>query len=99
MVIGEAGNFPELARVWHDRLVAHALGALCDAVAAAQARGEVKAGDPRTYALQLVSPLLISVIWRETFEPVGAAAFDVRAVARQHMQTMLSGMLSEEAPP
>jgi len=99
MVIGEAGNFPELARVWHDRLVAHALGALCDAVAAAQARGEVKAGDPRTYALQLVSPLLISVIWRETFEPVGAAAFDVRAVARQHMQTMLSGMLTQEAPP
>src|SRR3954462_4137403 len=26
MVIGEAGNFPELARVWHDDLVAHALG-------------------------------------------------------------------------
>lgn len=99
MVIGEAGNFPELARVWHDRLVAQALGALADAVRAAQARGEVKTGDPRTYALQLIAPLLISVIWRETFEPVGAAAFDVRAVARQHVETMLSGMLTREASP
>src|SRR6185312_2815791 len=46
MVIGEAGNFPQLARVWHDDLVAHILGALADAIRAAQARGEVKAGDP-----------------------------------------------------
>ena len=97
MVIGEARNFPELARVWHDRLVAHALGALTDAIAAAQARGEVKPGDPRTYALELIAPVLIAVIWDETFTPVGAAGFDVAAVARQHVETMLAGLLVEEA--
>ena len=99
MVIGEAGNFPELARVWHDRLVAHALGALSDAVAAAQARGEVKPGDARAYALQLIAPLLVGVIWRETFVPVGAPAFDLPAVARQHVETMLTGMLTQGARP
>src|SRR5690606_34178858 len=41
MVIGEARNFPELARVWHDQLVGRAIEALAGAVAAAQARGEV----------------------------------------------------------
>ncbi|MDB5442221.1 MAG: transcriptional regulator, TetR family [Phenylobacterium sp.] len=97
MVIGEAGNFPELARVWHDRLVAHALGALSDAVAAAQARGEVKPGDPRTFAVQLIAPLLVGVIWRETFVPVGAEPFDLPALARQHVETMLTGMLSDGA--
>jgi AcrR family transcriptional regulator len=95
MVIGEAGNFPELARVWHDRLVAQALGAMCDAVAAAQTRGEVKPGDPRVYALQLIAPMLVGVIWRETFVPVGAAPFDLPTVARQHVATMLEGMLTE----
>jgi AcrR family transcriptional regulator len=97
MVIGEAGNFPELARVWHDRLVAQALGALTDAVAAAQGRGEVKPGDARTYALQLIAPLLVGVIWRETFVPVGAKGFDLPALARQHVETMLRGLLTEEA--
>jgi AcrR family transcriptional regulator len=97
MVIGEARNFPEIARVWHDELVAHALGALSDAVAAAQARGEVKPGDPRIYALQIVSPMLISVIWRETFVPVGAPPFDLHAVAAQHVEAMLCGMLTEGA--
>jgi AcrR family transcriptional regulator len=99
MVIGEAGNFPELARVWHDRLVSQALGALSDAIAAAQARGEVRPGDPRAYALQLIAPVLIGVIWDETFVPVGAEPFDVPALARQHMETMLAGMLSEGARP
>lgn len=97
MVIGEAGNFPELARVWHDRLVAPALGAMSDAIAAAQTRGEVKPGDPRAFAMQVIAPLLLGVIWRETFVPVGAAAFDLPALAGQHVETMLSGMLVEGA--
>ena len=99
MVIAEAGNFPELARVWHDRLVAQALGALTDAIAAAQGRGEVKPGDPRTYALELIAPLLVGLIWRETFVPVGAEPFDLPAVARQHVRTMLGGMLTEKGRP
>lgn len=97
MVVGEARNFPEIARVWHDDLVAHALGAMTEAIRAAQARGEVKPGDPRAYALQLVSPVLMAVLWRETFVPVGAEPFDLPAVLRQHVDTLLTGMLQEEA--
>jgi AcrR family transcriptional regulator len=92
MVIGEARNFPELARLWHDELVSQVFGALADALAAAQARGEVRAGDPRIFVMQFVSPLLFTVIWRETFEPVGAPRFDLRAVARQHVDTLLRGL-------
>lgn len=97
MVIAEARNFPELARIWHDQLVAHALGALADAIRNAQARGEVRAGDPRAFAMQLVAPLLIGVLWRETFVPVGAPAFDIPRVVQQHAETMLRGMAKEAA--
>jgi AcrR family transcriptional regulator len=96
MVIGEARNFPELARVWHDELVAHALGALTDAIRASQARGETRPGDPRVYALQVISPMLVGVIWRETFVPVGAAPFDLPALARQHIETMVDGLKVRE---
>ena len=95
MVVGEARNFPELARVWHDEVVAHALGALAAAIAAAQARGEVRDGDPRMFALQIISPILVGVIWRETFAPIGAVAFDLPALARQHMDTMAQGLAAE----
>jgi AcrR family transcriptional regulator len=95
MVIGEARNFPELARVWHDELVSQALGALAQAISAAQARGEVRAGDPRAYALQIVAPLVMGLIWRETFAPVGAQPFDLAALARQHAETLADGLLTE----
>lgn len=97
MVVGEARNFPELARVWHDELVSQGVAALTAAIANAQARGEVKPGDPRTYALQVIAPLLVGVLWRETFVPVGAEPFDLPALMRQHLDTLLSGMLTEGA--
>jgi AcrR family transcriptional regulator len=97
MVIGEARNFPEIARVWHDDLVAEILGALEDAIRAAQARGEARPGEPRIYAMQFAAPILMSVIWRETFAPIGAAPFDLHQLARQHVETLLRGLLTDEA--
>lgn len=99
MVVAEAGNFPQIAKVWHDALVAHALGAMTDAIAAAQARGEVKPGDPRTYALQVIAPMLAGLIWRETFVPVGAEPFNLPALMRQHAETLLGGLLVPEILP
>ncbi len=96
MVIGESRNFPALARDWHEAVVSPMIGVLTAAIAAAQARGEVREGDPRLYAFQLVSPLVMSVIWRETFTPVGAAAFDVDELAAQHLKVLTRGMLTPQ---
>ena len=95
IVIGESRNFPELARAWHDALVSQALGAMSGLIAKAQARGEIKSGDARIFAISLISPLLMAVIWRETFTPVGAPTFDLDLVAAQHLETALGGMLCE----
>lgn len=95
VVIGESRNFPELARAWHDSLIAPALGAMTGAIAAAQARGELAPGDPRLYAVSLVSPMLLGVIWRETFTPVGAEPLDIPILAQQHVELWLRGMLIE----
>ena len=96
MVIGEARNFPELARVWHDDLVSQALAAIAGAIEVAQARGELKPGDPRTYALQFIAPLLVGLMWRETFVPVGAEPFDLPKLMSQHVETLLHGLLVTE---
>ena len=99
MVVAEARNFPEIARIWHDELVVHAVGALTDAVAAAQARGEVRSGDPRSYALSMIAPLVVGVIWRETFVPVGAKPFDLPALLDQHIETLLRGLAPDGDRP
>lgn len=97
MVIGESRNFPELAQAWHDRLVQPALSSMTNAIAAAQARGELRAGDPRQYAISLISPMLLGVIWRETFIPVGAAPIDIPSLAQQHVDLWLRGVTTKAA--
>ena len=97
VVIGESRNFPQLARAWHDSLVDPALGAMTAAIARAQARGELRPGDPRQYAISLVSPLLVGVIWRETFVSIGAEPLDISALARQHVELWLRGMQAKAA--
>lgn len=96
MVIGESRNFPELARVWHDEVIFKAIGLIGGVIERAQARGEVRPGDPRTHAFSLMGPMMMAVLWRETLTPVGGAALDLSAIARQHADTVLGGLLLRE---
>ena len=95
MVIGEARNFPELARLWHERLVNPIVTAVAGAVEAAQARGELRPADPRACAISLASGLLIGLIWNDTFAPLGAEPFDIRALAHHHIETVLRGLVTD----
>ena len=99
MVVGESRNFPELAKVWHDDVILKAVGLIAELIERAQAKGEVRPGDPRTHAFSIMGPMLIGVLWRETFTPIGGATLDLPAIARQHAETVLGGLLTEEARP
>ena len=54
--------------------------------------GEVRPGDPRLFAFGLMGPMVLSMVWRETFVPVGAEPVDVVKLADQHLDTVLKGM-------
>ncbi len=97
MVIGESGNFPELAKVWHDQVVSKALGVMVALIEKAQGRGEVRPGDPRFHAFSLMGPMLMGLMYREVLQPAGGAPIDIEALARQHSDTVLKGLLMEPA--
>ncbi|MFL6776370.1 MAG: TetR/AcrR family transcriptional regulator [Sphingomicrobium sp.] len=96
IVIGESRNFPQLARVYHDLVITEAIGAIAELVGTAQAKGEVRPGDARLFAMTLIGPMLMGILWRETFEPVGAATINLKALARQHAAAALTGLLTEQ---
>lgn len=95
MVIGESGNFPELARVWHDQVVSRALEVIVGLVERAQQKGEIRPGDPRFHAFTLMGPMLMGLIYREVLQPAGGAPVDLEALAQQHAETVLAGLLVE----
>lgn len=94
-VIGESGNFPELARIWNDQLMVPAMDILASSITEAQKRGEVRAGDPQAFAFQILSPLMAALIWRQTTSPNGSPDFDVEMVLDQCVETFLAGVLIE----
>jgi len=93
MVVGESRNFPELARVWHDEVASRAFAAIAGAIERAQQRGEVRPGDPRLYAFSLMGPMVLGALWRATLVPAGGTPLDLTVLAKQHAETVLSGML------
>jgi AcrR family transcriptional regulator len=96
LVIGESRNFPELARVWHDEVVSRALAALSGALDRAQGRGEIRPGNPRLQAFSIMGPILMGVLWQETFTPVGAPALNLRDLIAQHGEAVLAGLAPRE---
>ena len=92
LVIAESRNHPELATIWRESVVEPGVQLMSGLIAAAQARGEVRPGDPRLFAFGLMGPMVLSMVWRETFEPVGAEPVDVVKLAEQHVETVLKGM-------
>jgi len=94
MVIAESRTFPDLARTWHDSVVSQAVGVVADLIARAQARGEIRPGRPRFYAFSLIGPMLMGFLWRETFQPIGAEPIDLAGLAKQHVETVLHGMIA-----
>jgi AcrR family transcriptional regulator len=97
MVVGESRNFPELARVWHDEVASKAIGAIAGFIERAQERGEVRSGDPRLHAFSLMGPMVLGALWRATLVPAGGEPLDIAALARQHGETVLAGLLAEPA--
>lgn len=92
LIVAESRTHPELAELWHKAVAEPGLILMSGLIEQAQARGEVRPGDPRWFAMGLMGPMILSLIWRETFEPVGAQPIDVGALIDQHVETVLRGM-------
>lgn len=92
LVIGEAANFPELARFYYESAIARILGLIEKLIAHGMARGEFRIVDAKHAARTVVSGVILGSIWRTVFEPVGAEPLDVDAAARAHLDVLLNGL-------
>lgn len=91
MVLAESRSFPDLAGIWHDEVVSPMLVAIATIIAGGQARGEIRPGDPRLYALSILGPMVTGALYQEVF--AGSDGWpDLDALALQHAETLLHGL-------
>jgi len=96
LVIGEGGNFPEMARTYHDHAVNRILMLVADIIARGVVDGSFRPVDPYLVARSVAGALLFGALWQTVFEPVGAKPLDMEALAASHIDVILHGLSTGE---
>jgi AcrR family transcriptional regulator len=93
MVLAESRAFPDLAALWHDQLIARMLALITGMISRAQARGEVRPGDPKLYAFSILGPMATATLLHEVLGSSHPAAPDLDKLAAHHAEIVLHGLL------
>lgn len=95
LVIGEGGNFPEIARTYHDRAVNRILKLVEGIIVRGIEKGVFRAVDPYLAARSVAGALLLGALWKTVFEPVGAEPVEMEGLAVSHVDVILHGLAAE----
>jgi AcrR family transcriptional regulator len=90
LVIAEAGNFPELARFYHDEVIGRGRALIVNALRQGAASGEFRKVDEEYAWRVVIAPLLLSIIWKHSFQAFEPEPMDLR----RHLETQLDLLLN-----
>jgi AcrR family transcriptional regulator len=92
LVIGEAGNFPEIARFYYAEIVSRGLKLFGGILQRGIERGEFRPLDVEDTVRLIMAPMLLSAVWRHTFDPTVGTHLDVKKFIGNHLETLLRGI-------
>lgn len=94
LVIAEAGNFPEIARFYHDEVIQRGRAMVVGALKRGAASGEFRRVDAE-YAWRIViAPLLLAIIWKHSFQSFEAEPMDFRRHLDAQLDLLFNGLLA-----
>ena len=92
LVIAEAGNIPEVARFYHDEVIAKARALVLGALAEGAAAGEFRPVDAEYAWRIVVAPMLLSIIWKHSFQAFETQPFDFRRHLDSQLDLLFNGL-------
>ncbi|MSP49332.1 MAG: TetR/AcrR family transcriptional regulator [Alphaproteobacteria bacterium] len=92
LIIAEASNFPDLARLYRTAVVERVLGLLAQIIRRGIDAGEFRPTDPHLAARLVIAPLLFSAIWKTCFARHDPTPFDPAPLLSLHVDTLLRGL-------
>lgn len=93
LVVTEGHRFPDIARLYHDKVIRRAMGLLRRIVERGIVRGEFAHDELLRFPQLFAAPLLVAVVWHELFEP--RESLDADAMLDAHLGLMLRGLGAE----
>jgi AcrR family transcriptional regulator len=97
LIVSEAGNFPEVARYFHDNVSRSVDKLLGKVLRAGIEKGEFRSIDIESTIDVITAPVLMRAIWEFSMAPYSCrGAKDPEAYLRTHIDLLLNGLLVKE---
>ncbi|MFA5082955.1 MAG: TetR/AcrR family transcriptional regulator [Hydrogenophilaceae bacterium] len=94
LVMAEAGNFPEIARFYHDEVIQRGRALVTGVLERGIAAGEFRPVDV-DYAWRIViAPIMLAIIWKHSFQTFEAEAMDFERHLESHLDLLFNGLLA-----
>ena len=97
LMIAEARNFPDLAQFYLKEVIRRGRRLLTAIIARGVERGEFRPVDMDHVFYCVVGPVLLTMLWKHSFEPYDGKRLDAQALCRAHLDLLLHGLLKHEA--
>jgi len=97
LVISESRAFPEIGRFYLKEVIGRGFPLLEGLIKRGIAQGEFRPVDPAMTVRSIIGPMLLAVLWRTVFEPIGGEKLDVKALARHHAELMLHALAADRS--
>jgi AcrR family transcriptional regulator len=94
LVIGESGNFPELARMWADLVAGRMMGLVERVLLRGMERGEFREVDAKAHVPLVMAPIVAIAVARLSLSGT-PVQFDPDSVLDAHVEMLLRGLSAE----
>ncbi|MES2129777.1 MAG: TetR/AcrR family transcriptional regulator [Pseudomonadota bacterium] len=99
LVMAEAGNFPDIAKFYHEEVIARGTNMIGSMLARGIARGELIPMDVAVVTQVLVAPVLMLMTWKHSIGPCNLNDLNPRAFLDSFINMALHGLLPPKAAP
>lgn len=98
LMFAEAGNFPDLARFYHDEVISRSQAVVQRILQRGIDRGEFRPVDVRSVALVSAAPMLMASLWKHSFSHCVASYANAQAYFEASLDNLLCGLARTASP-
>ncbi len=96
LMMSEAGNFPELARFYHDEVIVRGMALFTAAIQRGIDSGEFRPIELEHTPHICAAPVVMLMLWRNSFDLCGIEKMDPDAYLATHTDLLVRGLLADK---
>jgi AcrR family transcriptional regulator len=92
LMMAESGNFPELARFYHEEIIVRSDAMVVRMLERGMARGEFRQIDTESMKKVIVAPVVMLMLWDQSFGPCSITPIDPQAYLASLVDLCINGL-------